>query len=178
MALHRPFRLSALLFLAFALAACTLPGGAAAPPDVVPTSTQPAPPTLGQCSNPLQPVIVGATWTYTVSGITTGTFTRSISDVRTDGFTDQTSHQGGATTLTEWRCDAGALTALSPGEGLSAVLQTGGTEYGLKTTGATGITLPAIVRPNDSWSQSFTVEGTQAAAGQQAKPLKWAGGIH
>jgi hypothetical protein len=97
MALRQPFRTISMLFLVSSLAACTLPGGAVAPADAVPTSTQPAPPTLGQCSNPLQPVIVGATWTYTVSGITTGTFTRSISDVRTDGFTDQNA-SGGATT--------------------------------------------------------------------------------
>ena len=169
MAVPQPFRVLSILLIMSSIAACTLPGGTADSPKAAATSTQPAPQTVGQCSNPLQPVIVGAAWTYAISGITTGTFTRSITDVRADGFTDQTTHQGGAATTTEWKCEAGALTALSPAEGLSALFQTEGMNFGLQTTSASGVTIPAIVRPNDSWSQSFTIEGTQPVAGQEAQ---------
>jgi len=169
MALPRPFSILALLVITSMLAACNMPAPASPPGDSSAAVTEPAPQTTGQCSNPLQPVILGATWTYSMSGITTGTFTRSITAVRDDGFTDQDVFQGGVTRTGEWTCAAGALTALSPAEGISGMVQTEGMTAEFQTRSASGITLPAIVRPGDSWSQNFTIEGTQSIGGQDVQ---------
>jgi len=165
MVLRRPFTDALLVFMT-TLVACTLPGGAAAPTPAAISATAPAPQTLGQCSNPLQPVIIGAAWIYSMSGISTGSFTRSITDVRSTGFTDQDAFDTGVTRTGEWKCEDGALTALAPAEGLSAMVQTEGLTAEYQTTSSSGVTLPAIVLPGDSWSQNFTIEGTQSLAGQ------------
>jgi hypothetical protein len=130
---------------------------------------EPTAPPIGQCANPYQPVVIGARWDYAMSGITTGTFTRSITDVRMDGFTEQDIFDTGVGRTAEWRCEQGILTALSPAEGLSALVQSGNMSAEFKTTSATGVTLPATIRSGDSWSQTFTVEGDQQVAGQDAQ---------
>ena len=98
------------------------------------TPSQPAPQTLGQCKNPLHPVIQGAEWTYSLSGISTGTFTRTITAVREDGFTDQDVYDSGITRTGEWKCEDGTLTALSPAEGLSSMIQSSGATVQFETT--------------------------------------------
>jgi hypothetical protein len=149
----------------FTVVACALPGAStsiATPPRASATAT----PTKTACSNPLYPVINGAKWTYAMSGISSGTFTHSITDVRPDGFTDQDVFDSGMTRTGEWRCEAGALTALSPAESLSAMVHAEGMAAEYHTKSSTGITLPAIVTPGASWSQELTIEGTQSIAGQ------------
>lgn len=166
MAFPRPFLILVVFTLTFSLVACASPNAAATPaPAVPPTAT----PTRSACANPLYPVVDGATWTYSMSGISTGTFTHSIVAVRPDGFTDQDVFGGGVTRTGEWKCDAGALSALSPAESLSAMIQTAGMSAEYKTTGASGVTLPAIVTPGTSWSQEFTIEGTQNLAGNDVE---------
>jgi hypothetical protein len=49
------------------------------------------------------------------------------------------------------------------------MIQTEGMTSEFKTTSSSGVTLPAIVRPNDSWSQQFTIEGTQTVSGQDVQ---------
>jgi hypothetical protein len=169
MAHHRPFAVLFAFLIVASLSACSIPGNAPAPAAPSASPSEPAAVTLGQCSNPLLPVIKGAKWTYAISGITTGTFTHSITDVRPDGFTDQDVFDAGVTRTGEWKCDNGNLTALSPAEGLNAVVQTQGMTANFQTTSSTGITLPAAVKSGDSWSQTFTIEGTQKIAGSDVK---------
>jgi hypothetical protein len=126
MAFRRPFLTVIAFALVTALAACNLPSQAGLP-DGAPLATpsQPVPQTLGQCKNPLHPVIKGAAWTYSLSGITSGTFTRTITAIREDGFTDQDVYDSGVTRTGEWKCEDGTLTALSPAEGLSSMINQG-----------------------------------------------------
>ena len=169
MAFRKPFLTVIAFALVASLAACNLPSQAGAPGDAArATPSQPAPQTLGQCKNPLHPVIKGAKWTYSLSGISTGTFTRTITAVREDGFTDQDVYDSGITRTGEWKCEDGTLTALSPAEGLSSMIQSSGVTAQFETTQSEGITLPAIVTPGSSWTQSFTLEGTQTVAGNSA----------
>jgi hypothetical protein len=170
MAFRKPFLTVIAFALVAALAACNLPSQAVTPEGVLgATPSQPAPQTLGQCKNPLHPVIKGAAWTYSLSGITSGSFTRTITAVREDGFTDQDVYDAGVTRTGEWKCEDGTLTALAPAEGLSSMIQSGGVTAQFETTESEGITLPAIVTPGAAWTQSFTLEGTQTIAGNSAK---------
>jgi hypothetical protein len=170
MAFKKPFLTVIAFALMTALAACNLPSRPGAPDGAsLATPSQPAPQTLGQCKNPLHPVIKGAEWTYSLSGITTGTFIRTITAVREDGFTDQDVFDSGVTRTGEWKCEDGTLTALSPAEGLSGMVQAEGTTAQFKTTQSQGVTLPAIVTPGSAWTQNFTLEGTQTIAGSSAE---------
>jgi hypothetical protein len=163
MALQRP--LPILMLFALALAACSIPGAqTAATPTPAPPPT--ATPTVTACTNPLFPVVNGAKWVYSMSGISTGSFTHSIIAVRPDGFTDQDVFDASLTRTGEWKCEDGALSALAPAESLSAMIQTEGMTSSFKTTSASGVTLPAIVTPGTTWTQAFTIEGTQTVSGQ------------
>jgi hypothetical protein len=136
----------------------------AATPTPLPSATPT--PTVTACTNPYYPVVEGAQWTYSLSGITSGSFKHSIIAVRPDGFTDQDVFDSGATRTGEWKCEDGALSALSPAESLSAMIQTEGMTASYTTTSSTGVTLPAIITPGTAWTQEFTVEGTQTVSGQ------------
>jgi hypothetical protein len=165
MALQRPLLVALVLTLALALAACSIPGAqAAATPTPAPSATPT--PTVTACTNPYYPVVEGAQWTYSLSGMATGTFNHSIIAVRPDGFTDQDVFASGVTRTGEWKCEDGALSALSPAESLSAMIQTEGMTASYKTVSATGVTLPGIITPGTAWTQEFTVEGTQTISGQ------------
>ena len=121
----------------------------------------------GACANPLYPVVMGATWTYSMTGATPGNFTRSIVAVAADGFTDQDVFDAGTTRTGQWKCDSGALTALDPGSGgaPTANVATSAMSADFKTTAMDGVTLPANVTAGTTWSQSFTIEGTQSING-------------
>jgi len=145
---------------------CNLPADAAPGASTAPAS-EAAPPIQDACSNPLYPVMIGAAWTYSMTGLSTGTFTHSITDVRADGFTDQDVFSAGVTRTGEWKCEGGALTALSPASGASAVVATEQFSTEFQTTDITGVTLPASVNAGDTWTQGFTVAGTQSISGQE-----------
>ncbi len=165
MARHRPLHLLLPISLMLALGACALPGSA---PEATstPMPTPTATPTKSACTNPLFPVVKGAQWTYGLSGISSGTFTHSITAVRPDGFTDQDVFDSGVTRTGQWKCEDGALSAINPAESLSAMIQWEDFTADYKTTGATGVTLPAVLTPGTAWSQDFTMEGSQSISGQ------------
>ena len=168
MASHRPLLIVVVCSLALALMACTALGAqssATATPTPAPSPT--ATPTITACTNPLFPVVNGAKWTYALSGISSGTFTHSIIAVRPDGFTDQDVFNTGLTRTGEWKCEGGALSAINPAESLSALIQFEDFTADYKTTGATGVTLPAVLTPGTAWSQDFTMEGSQTVSGQE-----------
>jgi len=166
--LRRPYPVLSLLVLMLAVAACTSPV-ASAPAASLPPAPATATPANTACSNPLYPVIKGAEWTYAMSGISTGTFTHSIIAVRADGFTDQDVFESGVSRTGQWSCNAGALTALSPAESLSAMVQTQGVTAEYQTVSSSGFTLPALLTPGTTWDRKFTVEGTQSFAGQDVQ---------
>ncbi len=165
MALHRPLLIVVVFTLALVVVACSVPGATsstATAPAAAPTST----PTRTACTNPLFPVVKGAQWKYGLSGISSGTFTHSITSVRPDGFTDQDVFDSGVTRTGQWKCEDGALSAINPAESLSAMIQWEDFTADYKTTGATGVTLPAVLTPGTAWSQDFTMEGSQNVSGQ------------
>lgn len=166
---YRVFPTLAVICVISSMLACNLPGGAAAP-GAASSSSEPAPQTSAghACSNPLYPVIIGATWTYTLSGITTDTYTHSITAVTDTGFTDKDVFTSGVTRTGEWKCEDGTLIALSPESGPSGAVQTSQMTATFHTTEMNGVTLPAAVKTGDSWTQNFTLEGTQSIGGQQA----------
>jgi hypothetical protein len=117
------------------------------------------------CKNPLYPVVVGASWTYKFTGTAPGDFTRSITKVDTDGFLDQDVFTSGITRTGEWKCNAGALIALNPNGGSTAAVQSSTVDSTFKTTAMDGVTLPASINAGDSWTQNFTIEGTETIKG-------------
>jgi len=142
-----------------------MPGAqAAARPGSAPSATPT--PSITACTNPYYPVMDGAQWTYSLSGIATGTFDHSIIAVRPDGFTDQDVFASSVTRTGEWKCEDGALSALDPAESLSSMIQTEDLTASYKTVSGSGVTLPAIITPGTAWTQEFTVEGTQTISGQ------------
>jgi hypothetical protein len=156
--------------LVLALQACNLPSNT--PTPTAETSSAGAgaasvPSGGDPCSNDLYPVVKGATWTYSVSGIATDTFTHSITDVGADGFTDQDVFASGVSRTGEWKCQDGALIALSPLTGPSGAVTANNLSASFTTTDMSGVTLPAAVKSGDTWSQDFGIEGMQSVNGQQ-----------
>jgi hypothetical protein len=152
--------------LVLTMQACNLPSNS--PTPTADTSSGGSGPASagGGCSNTLYPVVNGAAWNYSVSGLATDTFTHSIKDVTPDGFTDQDVFASGATRTGEWKCQDGALIALSPLTGPSGAVTANDLTANFTTTSMSGVTLPADVKPGDTWSQQFDIEGTQSVGGQ------------
>ena len=123
------------------------------------------------CDNPYLPVIVGATWNYTISGPIPDTFTRSIISANETSFTDQDVFGTGVTRQGQWACEAGAVTALDPTSGNSASVNSENISVDFETTSASGVTLPATLNSGDTWTQTVTLEGTETINGQ-AIPAK------
>ena len=164
----------ALIIILVAVSACgptvvtstiPVPGGAEATdvPTQPPTTAPIIPSIISECDNPLYPVVVGATWTYVISGPPDSTQDRTIQEVRSDGFTDHDDFSGGTSRTGEWTCSNGDLTALDPAAsgGTTASVTTAGTMADFQTTSSDGVTLPAVVTEGTNWTQNMTLEGTQ-----------------
>jgi len=161
------------IFLVASMLACNL--GAPAPrPDTDSQPTQDASSTeapqaaatSNACDNPYMPIVVGATWNYTLTGSTPDTYVHSILSVSADGFTEQDVFGTGVTRQGNWKCENGNLIALSPESGGSASVETEGVSADFQTTSLEGITMPASINPGDNWSQSMKLEGTQTINGE------------
>ncbi|GAB4488028.1 MAG: hypothetical protein Fur0016_04920 [Anaerolineales bacterium] len=120
-------------------------------------------PSAGQCQNLYYPVVQGATWQYQLSGTSSGTFTRSIINVRADGFDDQDVFSAGTTRNGSWKCENGNLISLTPGSG-AAVTAAGVTAtYTIESN--SGISFPANLQPEQSWSQNIVYLGQENTNG-------------
>jgi hypothetical protein len=177
-----------ILSLGLSAMACGFPGvsvnpsgqssAATNPPPSVPTATSVQPADLptakspssasGDCSNTYYPVVDGATWSYTVTGGPDGpvSYIDTISSVNGDSFI-LTTVIGDIERTQRWSCTADGLVALDFGGG-SATLAVSDLQMVFDTTETTGVTLPADISPGDTWSQEFTIEGTEAIAGDQS----------
>ena len=111
----------------------------------------------GACSNPWEPVKVGATWSYTLSGISSGTFVRTIETVAADGFTDQNVFSNGVTRPGKWTCSNGALTADDP---FSTNTSASSSALNLHTDSTDGTGLPAGTKPGDTFAITYHMSGT------------------
>jgi len=115
----------------------------------------------GACDNPLLPIKAGASWTYKITGPVPDTFTRAILAVNADGFTDKDSFGSGVTRESQWKCENGNLIALNPDNGTSSSINAEGVSLDFQTVELTGVTLPAVMNPGDSWSQFISLAGTE-----------------
>jgi len=175
---HRLIPVLSIIMLVFSVLACNIPSGSlpATPVSSEPTESLAPPSTVapssssggGACDNSLYPVAVGASWTYSTSNAVPGNFTRSITAVNADGFTDQDVFANGVTRTGEWKCDHGALIALQPDGGTSGTVQTNDNNVtaSFQTTDMNGVTFPATANAGDTWSQNFTLEGTESINGK------------
>jgi hypothetical protein len=137
-------------------------------PSVAPT-TQPSPvaenhttivqpaSSAGLCQNPYYPVVQGASWTYQVSGTSSGTFTRSIVNIRENGFDDQDVFSAGVTRQGSWECREGNLISLTPASGPSVAAA--GMQMNATVESNTGLTFPADPRPGMEWTQNLVLVG-------------------
>lgn len=170
--MSKPISTTLLLILALFLVACgqqtPAPGGEQ-PLDEA-AAEDPTEEPQGLCSNAYYPVVLGATWTYNVSGAPTGdfTYTDTITDVRADGFTLTSSFPDGLTRTQEWACTPDGLVALEFGGGSAAALSGSGMTMTLNTTNVTGVTLPSDLAVGSSWSQSWDIEGNMEISGDMS----------
>jgi len=158
------------LTLMLILQACNLstPGGETPVPIPTATTTQ-VQETQGLCANPLFPVKLGATWTYSGTGSTAGdySFTDTITDVREDGFT-LTSQFDDLTRTQEWACKPEGLAALTFGGGAAGGIFANGIQMDLNTSNVQGVNLPKTVNAGDQWPYSLDFEGDMQLSGTQA----------
>lgn len=138
---------------------------------LVPTSTNTPVPVQdeGLCSNPLFPVKLGATWSYTGTSSFAGDygFTDTITDVREDGFT-LTSQFDDVTRTQEWTCKPEGLASLTFGGGAAGGIITNGIQMELTTSNVQGINLPKTVSAGDQWPYSLDFEGDMQISGTPA----------
>ncbi len=165
---RRLFPILAMAALLLSVSACNAGRGA---PTAVPTAL---PPTAGSdgyetdsCENEYLPVVEGATWDYTATGLNSGHFTRSIIHVTPAGFTTQDVFSGtGVTRTDDWQCDDGTLMAMQPDEGATASLQFYDRIHDFQTTEVSGVTIPDQLLPTVIWNEGLVLEGTGSVNGQ------------
>jgi len=134
-----------------------------------PAAGEPAPEATaasGVCDNPLMPVRLGASWTYSNTGSPSGDFsyTDTITDVRADGFTLTMRFDGGSRTQ-EWSCEPNGLKALQPGGGPTAGVTTNDMTAEFQSLEASGVSIPKTVTPGMQWEHFLKMEGTTAMPG-------------
>ena len=160
------------VFLLISLAACSASNSQTTPtaePPTQGTSPQPTSSVSGLCSNPLYPVIQGATWTYSNTGSPAGsfTYTDTITSVRPDGFTLTTQFTD-LTRTQEWACKQEGLQALQLGGANSAAITTQGLSAEFTSSNVTGITLPANITSAMQWTYGLDINGSVAMPGDQS----------
>jgi hypothetical protein len=124
----------------------------------------------GVCANDYYPIVNGATWTYSGTGVT-GAFTSisTITDVSGTNFT-LTNQFGELTATQQWSCTPEGLVALEYTGGPESTLSTGsGLSGTFQTTDVTGVTYPPHISAGDTWTQTYTIHGDMSVTeGQTA----------
>jgi hypothetical protein len=115
----------------------------------------------GGCANTYYPVATGNSWTYTDTNslVAPTVYTDTIGKVASDGFTVLSKFPG-LTKTAQWKCTSAGLVSTTYGAGPSAAIQTSASKSTIQTTNVTGVTIPADMKPGDTWRQSFTISGT------------------
>lgn len=160
------FIVTSFIIFALILSACNLPERqvSEAPVSIPPTAVvpQPSPTAVSICANPYFPSIPGTTWTYSGSNSATGSYTRTdtVSQLGTNSFTVDTSVAEIPYSVT-YSCSAAGLTASDPVTQYAGALLSGpNAPVSVKLTSNTGLTLPANVKPGDSWQQTADFEAS------------------
>lgn len=134
-------------------------GGTPAEPSPGTAAATPAPST---CKNDYLPVKEGASWTYT-GQFSKESYSRvfTIKTVAANSFEGRTQimNASGNTlvdTTETWECTADGL--IEPAGPLGATLQSASGSTGIKTTSASGVTIPNQIKPGDKWGQVAQLE--------------------
>ena len=133
-----------------------LSGGAAA--QAQPTAT----PVPALCDNPLGPVKLGATWTYSSTTNNEGpaVFTTTITDVRPNGFSAVADLGDNIRVNQDWACMQDGLTIQSLDTGSASLsLDIEGIQVDLTTSDATGLILPAHLETGATWPYGLSIDG-------------------
>lgn len=148
------------------LSACNLPKRQVdqAPTTVPPTAVipQPTPTPLSNCANPYFPSTLGTTWTYSGSNSFSGSYTRTdtVSQSGSSSFNVDTSVSTIAYSVT-YSCTPAGLTASDPvTQYAGALLSSPSSQVTVNLTSNSGLTLPANVKPGDTWQQSADFEAS------------------
>ncbi len=124
----------------------------------------------GGCSNPYFPVKQGATWTYKITGLPTGTSTYvdTITAVSQDKFTDSSVFDKKLTRTADWSCKPEGLLELSLGNGAVAVTSSN-TQAEFTVTKSSGVTLPARISTGQSWTYQLDLQGKMTLQNTQTQ---------
>lgn len=164
---------AALALVALLLAACG--GGGPSSPSEAPDSGEPSATATspsgtggmgsGLCANLYLPIVQGASWTYSGSGIEEPyEYTTTVSEVRADGF--EYTHTFDDLVLTQqWGCTPAGLAALEYGNGPEAIINTSGMTIAYETIDSSGVSLPSDLAVGQSWTQTYTVQGVMEVEG-------------
>ncbi len=154
-----PFIVIFLLVLSLLLAACNYPGLQPQPsPTATTPSSSPATPTPipPLCYNLYFPNNNGTEWQYSGTTSLSGSYslTNTIIASTPESFMQQTKSDG-ATYPIKFDCSTQGLAVANPIEQYAgAILNAPWMPVNIKLTSVTGITLPANIKPGDSWQQN------------------------
>jgi hypothetical protein len=154
------------LIVVIVLPGCSLPVSTGGTPTPTPTPT-PIRISGGECDNALWPIEAGASWSYKSEGSEFGdyTFMSTVIDQEPDSFILEIHYFSGVVANQHWQCDSGNLITLTVGGGLAASLSTiNGTNAQVLTGNSSGVTLPAHIEAEDTWSQTLDVSGSVTMA--------------
>lgn len=165
--LRKPFILVLVLIMSIlALSACNLPERQitqiATPTSITVPLPQASPTAVSQCYNQYFPSQLGNTWEYSGSDSATGSYNRTdtVSQSSAEAFSVDSSASG-ITYRVNYGCSSAGLTANDPIQQYAgALLSAANAPVNVKLTSVTGITLPAIIAPGDTWQQSADFEAT------------------
>lgn len=126
------------------------------------TTTSPSTPTraITLCDHPYQPSNVGDTWVYAGSSSTRAVSTRTDRVIKSSetAFTIKSELPGVDYTV-DYTCTAQGLVADNPVQQyLGALLASPSQQLEVKLISASGISLPAEIKPGDTWQQVAEVD--------------------
>lgn len=126
------------------------------------------------CANPYFPAVLNASWTYKSTGTSKGEylFTDIVTKVREDGFT-VSSDFGYATKSNDWSCTPEGLRVYETNEDDSPgiAVESGQFQFEATIKNASGVTLPAAIKPGDRWAQSYEYETSGELGGTPVTSL-------
>ena len=155
-----------LILCALALASCNLPSrqNTQSPGSTLATPPLPAssPTPLPLCSNSYFPSTQGDTWEYSGSNTISGAYTRTdvVSNSSNTSFTIATKLSDNAYTLI-YSCTSAGLLADNPVQQYAgALLNSPNAPLSVVVTSNNGLSLPAQVKPGDTWQQTADFSAT------------------
>lgn len=121
----------------------------------------------GQCQNAYLPVVQGASWKYenkTESG-DSSVQTETITRVRENGFDTKMDFGSGVTVERSWECRNDGLVHLDANKNITGSLK--GIQVEGKVESVSGVTIPADLKPGQTWDQKIVYVGTGTSSAKK-----------